>query len=61
MSRFEERGEGKWVPMTPLAWSRHTRIRKNFPTYESYYLWAEEVIERIVAIERIMERGKKNE
>lgn len=61
MSKFEERENGKWVPMTPLAWARHTRIRKNFPTYREYYLWAEEVIERIVDIERIMERGKKNE
>ena len=61
MSRYEERGEGKWVPMTPLAWARHTRIRKNFPIYSDYYVWAEEVIERIVDIEKIMERGKKNE
>jgi len=59
MSEYKERKNGKWVPMTPLAWARHTRIRKSFPTYEAYYLWAEEVIERIEALERLMVGMKK--
>ena len=50
--------EGKWVVATPLGWAQNKRLSETFPTYREYVLWAEEVIERIEDLERIL--GRRN-
>ena len=52
----EKKGNKKELKKTPLDWASNPLLRKHFPTYKAFLMWAEETEERINKIEDYFSR-----